>query len=282
MIIDFHVHPVSLALVEDPRHRSFMQRSAKCLAPHSAVELLLERMDRGGIDRACLLGPTHGDGIALTNEDVRKIVQAHPNRFVGFAGVDPIRQSPAEIRATISHAVREWNFRGMGELAGVDLLDPRCEAIFAACAETNVPLLIHTGIGLPAFLLKHGTPLVIEEVAHRHPEITIVAAHAGMPWIAESIAVAARNENVWIDLSALPAANERAVDAVLSIALQHGLEDRLLFGSDFPVVDPARYAGKLRRAGAPAWLRWALGLPRVTATARRKILGENAARLLKL
>jgi predicted TIM-barrel fold metal-dependent hydrolase len=145
-----------------------------------------------------------------------------------------------------------------------------------------VPLLIHTGIGLPAFLLKHGTPLVIEELAHRHPGVTLVAAHAGMPWIAESIAVAARNDNVWIDLSALPAANERAVDAVLSIALQHGLEDRLLFGSDFPVVDPARYAGKLRRAGAPAWLRWALGLPRVTAAARRKILGENAARLLKL
>jgi predicted TIM-barrel fold metal-dependent hydrolase len=61
-----------------------------------------------------------------------------------------------------------------------------------------------------------------------------------VPWIAETIAVAARDENVWIDLSALPAANERAVDAVLSIALQHGLEDRLLFGSDFPVVNPAR------------------------------------------
>ena len=282
MIVDFHVHPVSLARVQDLRHRAFMQRSAKCLAPDDAIDLLLQRMDSGGVDRACLLGPTHGDGIALTNDDVHDIVRAHPDRFVGFAGVDPIRQSPDELRATIVRAVREWDFRGVGELAGVDPLDPRCEPIFAACAELNVPALIHTGIGLPAFLLKHGTPLVIEELAHRHPRVTIVAAHAGMPWIAESIAVAARNDNVWIDLSALPAANERAVDAVLSIALQHGLEDRLLFGSDFPVVDPARYARKLRRAGAPALLRWALGLPRITATARRKILGDNAARLLRL
>ena len=282
MIVDFHVHPVSLALIEDPRHRRFMERYAKCLAPDAAIALLLDRMDRGGIDRACLLGPTHGDGIALSNEDVRKMVETHPDRFIGFVGVDPVRQSSADIRATITRAVREWNFRGVGELGGVDPLDPRCEAIFGACAEMGAPLLIHTGIGLPAFLLKHGTPLVVEELAHRYPEVTIVAAHAGMPWIPESIAVAARNENVWIDLSALPAANERAVDAVLSIALQHGLEDRLLFGSDFPVVDPARYVGKLRRAGAPAWLRWPLGLPRVTAAARRKILGENAARLLKL
>jgi uncharacterized protein len=158
----------------------------------------------------------------------------------------------------------------------------RCEPIFTACAELKVPLLLHTGIGLPAFLLKHGTPLVVEELAHRHRDVTFVAAHAGMPWIVETIAVAARNENVWIDLSALPAANERAVDAVLSAALAHGLEDRLLFGSDFPVVDPARYAAKLQRAGAPAWLRWPLGLPRVTPAARRKILGENAARLLGL
>jgi predicted TIM-barrel fold metal-dependent hydrolase len=282
MIIDFHVHPVSLALVHDRRHREFMQRSAQCLAPESAVERLLERMDSGGIDRACLLGPTHSDGIALTNDDVRKLVDAHPGRFIGFVGVDPMQQSAAEIRTVITRAVREWGFRGVGELGGVDLLDPRGEAVFACCAEMGVPLLIHTGIGLPAFLLKHGTPFVIEELAHRHPEVTLVAAHAGMPWIAESVAVAARNENVWIDLSALPAANERAVDAVLSIALQHGLEDRLLFGSDFPVIDPARYVRKLRRAGAPALLRLLLGFPRVTATARRKILGENAARLLKL
>lgn len=39
MVVDFHVHPVSLALVQDPRHRKFMQRSAKCLAPESAIEL---------------------------------------------------------------------------------------------------------------------------------------------------------------------------------------------------------------------------------------------------
>ena len=78
MIIDFHVHPVSLALVDDPRHRKFMQRSAQCLAPSSAIELLLERMDHGRIERACLLGPTHGDGIALTNEDVKSMVDAYP------------------------------------------------------------------------------------------------------------------------------------------------------------------------------------------------------------
>ena len=282
MIIDFHVHPVSRALVHDERHRRFMEKHAECLGPDGAADLLLERMNRGGIDRACLMGPTHDDGIRLTNADVRALVDAHPDRFIGFVGVDPVARGEADLRADVVTAIRDWGFRGVGELGGVDLLDPRCEVIFHTCEELGVPLLLHTGIGLPAFLLKHGTPLVVEEVAQRHPGLAIVAAHAGVPWIAETIAVAVRNENVWIDVSSLPQSSPRAVDAVLSLAVAHGLEDRLLFGSDFPVVDPARYVASIRRAGAPAPLRWFLRLPRITASVRRKVLGTNAMRLLRI
>jgi predicted TIM-barrel fold metal-dependent hydrolase len=282
VIIDCHVHPVSRTLVQDARHRRFMERSADCFADEDAITLLLARMNRGGIDRACLMGPTHVDGIALTNDDVRAIVARHPDRFVGFVGVDPMTQGEAEVRRAITVGIRDWGFRGVGEIGGIDLLDPRCAVVFVTCAELGVPVLLHTGIGLPAFLLKHGSPLVVEEVANRYPTLTIVAAHAGIPWVPEMIAVASRNENVWIDLSSLPKANRRAVDAVLSLAIAHGLEDRMLFGSDFPVVDPARYVGAVRRAGAPAPARWLLGLPRITRAVRRKVLGENAARLLGL
>jgi predicted TIM-barrel fold metal-dependent hydrolase len=282
MIIDIHVHPVSRVLVRDPRHRAFMERNADCLAPDNAIDLLLKRMDRGGIDRACLMGPTHDDGIGLTNDDVRAIVTRHPDRFIGFVGVDPIAQAEASIRTDIVTAIRDWGFRGVGELGGVDPLDTRCDAIYRTCVELDVPLLVHTGIGLPRFLLKHGTPLVVEEVANRHPALKVVAAHAGVPWIPETIAVAARNENVWLDVSSLPKAHARAIDAVLSLALAHGLEDRVLFGSDYPVVDPAAYVRSVRRAGAPPLLRWLIGLPAITPEVRRKILGENAARLLKI
>jgi predicted TIM-barrel fold metal-dependent hydrolase len=282
VIVDCHVHPVAAAQVHDPRHRAFMTEHASCLAQDDAVALLLERMDRGGIERACLMGPTHDDGISLANQDVRAIVERYPQRFVGFVGVDPISDGPEQVAAAIRTAVEDWGFRGVGELGGIDVLDPRCAPVFEACIRLRVPVVVHTGIGLPRFLLKHGTPLVVEELANRHPELVIVAAHAGVPWIAETVAVAVRNPNVWIDLSALPAANDRMVDAVVSLALSKGLEDRILFGSDFPVVDPARYVARVWRAGVPGLVARFLGLTRMSRRARDKILGENAARLLRL
>jgi hypothetical protein len=129
MIIDIHAHPVARDLVRDPRNLRLMDREAACLAPTGAIDLLLDRMNRGGIALACLMGPAPGDGIALTNQDVRDAVARHPDRFIRFVGVDPIGHEPQAVRETIRMAVRDWGFRGIGEFANVDLLDARCEAV---------------------------------------------------------------------------------------------------------------------------------------------------------
>src|SRR5215475_7154858 len=131
-------------------------------------------------------------------------------------------------------------------------------------------------------LLKHGQPIVLDELAHRHPELTIVAAHVGMPWFLETIAVAVRHPNVHLDVSAIPVLGRDAVvHGILGLLWERGLEDRVLFGTDFPLVDPARYLPVLGRV--PGWLaRRLTRLPRMTAARRDKLLGKPAARLLKL
>jgi hypothetical protein len=68
----------------------------------------------------------------------------------------------------------------VGEIGGIDLLDPRCDVVFGTW-RAGGPVLLHTGIGLPAFLLKHGSPLVVEELANRYPAVAIVAAHPASP-----------------------------------------------------------------------------------------------------
>lgn len=282
MVIDIHAHPVSRDLVRDQRNLALLDRQAACLAPTDAVALLLERMDSGGISLACLMGPAPGDGTALTNRDVRQAVNRYPDRFIGFVGVDPTSMPGHQVRTTIREAVTEWGFRGVGELANVDLLDPRCEPVYVTCVELDVPLLVHTGVPLPSMLLRHGHPFGLDEVANRHPRLRIIAAHLGVPWVLETIAVAVRHPNVHLDISTLPAVDRRAVGPLLSMCLDRGLADRLLFGSDFPLVDPAAYAQRLRTWG-PAWpLRRLTGLPKVTPEVRDAILGGNAARLLKL
>jgi predicted TIM-barrel fold metal-dependent hydrolase len=282
MVIDIHAHPVSRDRVRDARNLRLMDRDAACLTATDAVELLLDRMDRGGITRACLMGPAHGDGIALTNQDVRDAVLAHPDRFIGFVGADPITDQPKAVGEMIRVAVRDWGFRGVGEFANVDLLDARCEVVYDACMELDVPLMIHTGVPLPSMLLRHGHPFGVDELAHRHPELTIIAAHLGMPWVIETVAVAVRHPNVYLDVSALPMFNTRLIGPLLALSLDKGLADRLLFGSDFPLVDPASYARRMRSAGPGRLLHRLTGLPRLTARVRQMILGGNAARLLKL
>src|ERR1700757_4457995 len=139
-------------------------------------------------------------------------VAAHPERLIGFVGVDPMAEDPEAIRRTIRDAV------------------PRCEPVYQACMELDVPLLMHTGIPLP-----------------------IIAAHLGVPWVMETIAVAVRHPNVYLDVSALPTFKSRLIGPLLALCLDRGLADRLLFGSDFPLVDPADYARRLRIKG-PGWL----------------------------
>jgi len=128
----------------------------------------------------------------------------------------------------------------------------------------------------------HGHPFGIDEVANRHPDLKIIAAHLGVPWLLETIAVAVRHPNVYLDISALPAVENRAVGPALTLCVDRGLTDRLLFGSDFPLVDPAAYARRVNSFG-PGWLaRRLAGLSKITLSAREAILGGNAARLLKL
>lgn len=281
-VIDIHVHPVSRDLVRDPRNLRMMDQHAACLAPADALELLLRRMEAGGIAISCLLGPAADDGIALTNEMVRDAVARCPDRLIGFVGVDPAREGKEATRTVIKRAVNDWGFRGVGELGNVDLLDPRCDAVYETCIELDVPLLVHVGIPLPSMLLRRGHPFALDEVANRYPDLKIIAAHAGVPWTVETVAVAVRHPNVFLDLSALPAFDSRAVTVVLPWCRRQGLADRLLFGSDFPLVDPASYAKRLRKF-RPGWfLRRLLRAPKISPEMRAALLGGNAARLLKM
>ncbi|MGO9115895.1 MAG: amidohydrolase family protein [Thermoguttaceae bacterium] len=280
-VIDIHVHPVSYEMVQNVRNLRVMERTAACLVKGSAVATLLDRMNAGGIRKACLMGPNPTDGIALTNETVRSIVESHPDRFVGFVGVDP-SVGISETRAEIRRAVDQWGFKGVAEIGGGDILASHWNVVYETCLDEGIPVLVHAGIPLPSMSLKHSHPFAVDELAQRYPELQIIAAHAGFPWIMETISVAIRQPNVHIDLSALPAFNRMLVKPLLGFCVDHGLEDQILFGSDFPMVDPAAYVQSLRKMSIPFVPRWLFGLPKISREVRQKVLSDNAARLLQL
>jgi predicted TIM-barrel fold metal-dependent hydrolase len=281
-IVDIHVHPVSRGMVLDPRNLRFMERGCAMLLDVPAEKTLLERMDAGGIAVACLMGPNPHEGITLSNDVVHKLVESHPTRFVGFLGVDPVRDGPSQTKAAIEQAVDQWGFKGVGEIGGCDFLAPEWAGVFETCIQKQIPVLVHMGVPLPSMLLKYGHPFLLDELAHRYPELTIIAAHSGAPWIMETLAVLVRHPNVYLDISTLPAIHEQLARVVLALCASRGLEERVLFGSDFPVVDPCNYAIAVSKFTVPASIRWLMSVPAITPSFKQKILEENAIRLLRL
>ncbi len=160
-VIDINVHPISREMVEDPRNLQFLEREGGTLLGNSLLNTLLNRMDAGGISKACLLGPNPCDGMTLTNEMVHRMVESSPGRFLGFVGVDPIGPGRARTRAEIEHAIDEWGFQGVGEIGGCDVLTPEWEVVYDTCVEKRIPVLVHVGIPLPSMLLKYSHPFCL-------------------------------------------------------------------------------------------------------------------------
>lgn len=199
----------------------------------------------------------------------------HADVLIPFGSVDP-RTGEAAIDLA-RELVRDHGARGMKfhpSLQGFDPSDPIYGPLWAAVADLGVPAVFHTGqtgvgAGLPGgygLKLRYSNPMLIDDVAADHPGLTIILAHPSVPWQDEALSIAAHKANVFIDLSGW-------APKYFSPALvrQAGtiLQDKMLFGSDFPALTPER------------WLREFADLD-IRDAARPKILKGNAARVLGL
>ena len=130
--------------------------------------------------------------------------------------------------------------------------DPVYEPVYRLAARHRVPVVFHTGDTESARAkLKYADPLTVDEVAVDHPDVTFVIAHCGNPWLQSAAEVAYKNPNVYLECSALmtgdmdgvpAAARERYVVDAIRWVLGY-VEDptKLMFGSDWPLVDVAAY-----------------------------------------
>jgi hypothetical protein len=269
--IDVHAHLTSGKHIdpENPVALAFFESmSGLSLGEDYPVELLLSEMDEGDIQMTVIQGHPPNSGFTNSNDEIAAIVREHPGRLAAFAGVNPVEGKKAV--EELERCVKELGFKGCGEFGYMDLLDERCFPIYKKCIELDVPILIHTGFTSPTCPLKYGSPVPLDEVAMLYPDLTIIAAHCGFPWFLELASVLARRPNVYVDVSALgvPALPDMLRQQVIFAFLGMGVR-RVLFGTDFPAVRPSLYAPYVRKL-------------RPTEADTNKIMGENAARLLKL
>ncbi len=212
----------------------------------------------------------------VTNDYVADIVKRYPDVFIGFASVDPWKGKIAV--AELERAVKTLGLKGLKlhPIAQAFYLnDRRFYPLWETCAALKIPLLIHTGTtgvgaGVPGgngLKLKYSRPIpYIDDIAADFPDLTIIGAHPSWPWQEEMLALAVHKTNVYIDLSGwspkyFPPSLIRYANTLL--------QDRVLFGSDYPFLTPERWISDFETAGFK---------PEV----RQKILLDNAKRLLGL
>jgi predicted TIM-barrel fold metal-dependent hydrolase len=279
-LFDTHAHPPTEEFLHDAGGQLMADAAARFgtdLETWSIEEMVAEYRNVG-IGRAVLLGwdaetntgnpPVSNDWVAATRDD-------YPDFFVGFGGVDPLKD---DCVAEARRCVEDLNLSGFKfqQIAqGFDPSADRHDELWATIEELGVPVVFHggsstLGAGSPGgrgLHIKYGDPMKIDDVAARHPDLQILIAHPAFPWENEQLAICQQKGNVWMDLSGwLP----RYIDEQVLHYAGTVLEDSVMFGTDYPMIRP------------DDWLASFAADTDFEESVQRKILYENAERLFGL
>jgi len=210
----------------------------------------------------------------VPNEDVLNLARQHSDFMIAFASVDPTRGAEAvrEARRLIGLGVR--GFKLHPPLQQFHANDRSVYPFYEVVAEAKLPVIIHTGhsgigTGMPGgggIRLKYGNPMDIDDVAVDFPDMPIILAHPSFPWQDEAISICLHKPQVYIDLSGW---SPRYFSPILIQYANTLLKNKMLFGSDYPLITPDRWMADFEKIA-------------IRDDVRPLILKQNAVRLLGL
>jgi predicted TIM-barrel fold metal-dependent hydrolase len=238
----------------------------------ASAESLVAAMDEHGVDRAVCFSWPFADAAtcAEANDYVAAAVRRHPDRLSGFGIVQPLHPGAAD---EVTRCAR-LGLTGIGEMnadaQGWELLDEAVQPVIRACIDAGMPWNLHCSepVGRQYPGRGSSTPDRVLAFADRNPDLTLICAHlgGGLPLFAHIPEVRRACERLHFDTAAQPFVYEASVYRALVDVV--GAE-RILLGSDHPLLDVPRYRAALSEAG-------------IDETARALITGGNASRLLHL
>ncbi len=180
-------------------------------------------------------------------EDIAEGAARHKDVLIPFGSIDPWQGKAAVKR--VHRLVDEYGVKGFKfhpSMQGFEPNDRQFYPLYEAIAEAGVPALFHTGqtgigAGLPGghgIKLRYSDPMLLDDVAADFPDLTIVMAHPSVPWVDSQISIATHKANVFIDLSGW---SPKYFPPQLVKAANTMLRNKVLFGSDFPVIQVDRW-----------------------------------------
>ena len=212
-----------------------------------------------------------------TNEEIAERAAANDDVIIAFASIDPHRGAAGvdwARRLIEEHGVKGFKFHPSSQgfcPNDRELAYPLYEVIEAA----GLPALFHTGQtgagagtrGGGGIRLRYSNPIYLDDVAVDFPDMPIIMAHPSFPWQEEALSVATHKPQVYIDLSGW---SPKYFPPILVQYANTLLKDKMLFGTDFPVLTPERWMSDLEKMGG------------IRDEVKPGIFQHNAARLLGL
>jgi predicted TIM-barrel fold metal-dependent hydrolase len=277
MRIDFHTHIFPKTISEN-RENYFPAEPAFSLlyrSPKSTLvgaEQLLEAMDQNEVDKSVVFGFPwiNSQLIRRHNDYVVDVVSKHSDRFIGFGCVNPAdKDAAAETQRCL-----DGGMLGIGELAfyqsGIDdAILRHLEPIMTICRSRKAPVLIHTNEPVGHFY-PGKTPISLTQIyqlIRQFPENAIVLAHWGGGLFFFNLLkreVKDSLKNVYFDTAASPFLYDTEI---YQLAMKLIGIDKILFGSDYPLLPPKRYFKEMEAAG-------------LSKNEIKSICGLNAAKVL--
>jgi predicted TIM-barrel fold metal-dependent hydrolase len=216
------------------RYRSLYDFNRLCNLP---FEEFLINMEKSGISLAVLHAEYSYGDIHMLNRKVGETVKKYPKKLIGFASVDPSESK--DIVSDLKRYIEEWGMKGLNLQTWVQgwyANDKRLYPLYEYCQQKDIPVAMHTSINFSTNRkIGYSRPLYIDEIACDFPKLTIIANHAGWPWVNEMVAVAWKHPNVFIETGGVSPKYISRPGTGWEMLLTYGnsiLQDQILFASD--------------------------------------------------
>ena len=257
------------AALEPIEVRKVISQRAAETAPTEAEFIAM--LDEAGIDKACI-----GTGRHASVEHTLELAGRYPDRLIPWGrilaseGMDGVRR--------LEYLVKERGLRGL-EIScfreGRYSNDKKYYPLYAKAVELGIPARVYSTMSYAADRpMDLGRPIHLDEVCRDFPELNVIAALGGWPWVPEMVGVARRHQNVYIDLAAHRPAHIPKPGSGWEMLLQSAntlLQDRMLFATSWITLGLTPKGVVEEFADMP-----------IRDGVREKWMGGNAARLLAL
>ncbi len=262
-------------VIDTHMHINFKRPQSKELAKKVGLRYtpagLLKDMEENNIVRGLIMS------VPGQLQDIKNFVNKYPGHFWVAGSADPESVSEESL-ANLESEMQAGTIRAIKLYTGYRHYYPdeeACVPIYRLAMKYDMPVIFHTGDCVsPMARLRFSHPLAIDDLAFRFPELKIVMAHMGNPWIRDAAEVIYKNENVYADLSGLVTGLPEAYKEEYRVRLLEQLEsaiyycgaDNLMFGTDYCLASHADSLDFFSRL-------------QIRKADMRKILFENALKL---